>query len=374
MKDKTLRHLLLVVGSAIRDASDDAVLNQEIDEVCRTLIVSRERNANYVVNYTRAGEPASLEIEDSTFQFHIRGDVPALVIRRDTNLDLRSQNWDAAVQTWKAMLRGRTLPRPAGLGVRSTNTDKRRGRVSFFWGRVAASVLVAILAFPHNAPVTALCLLAAWIFLEESSFFLWLILLAFLVYFGQSSDIPFEDAVGGFACLLVWGSLWHEDRLRGKSLLILLTVGIGVSLFGGQSAKIVLILFLVFESLGMIIQRRLQVMLLMALGVVAAMASISRNSQNFGNTTLFEFFLIFAAICLVGFLLPRGEVPNAVALTVPLAFAGGAVISADSMDALILIVPFLVAGALRPKVKRFLPPDEATSSTMVSIRPRNDAN
>lgn len=110
MREKTLRHLLLLVGKALSENeinSDEASI---INEIAKTLSVSREKRSPYVVTWTSDSQEKSLIVEDSRFSFHVRGDVPN---RNPNNDDIRSTNWTAACSIWSEIL-GRKVKTDSG--------------------------------------------------------------------------------------------------------------------------------------------------------------------------------------------------------------------------------------------------------------------
>lgn len=101
MRELTLRHLLLLVGKAIAENEIDSEESLRITTISQTLFITREKRSPYVINWEINGSQRSLEVEDSRFRFHVRGDVPN---RNPQNEDVRSTNWAEACSVWSKIL------------------------------------------------------------------------------------------------------------------------------------------------------------------------------------------------------------------------------------------------------------------------------
>jgi hypothetical protein len=101
MREQTLRHLLLLSGKSLAENSVNDELVIRIEEVCRTLIVSREKRSPYILNWVEATVEKQISLDDGLFAFHVRGDVPN---RNSSDEDLRSKNWNAACEAWEKIL------------------------------------------------------------------------------------------------------------------------------------------------------------------------------------------------------------------------------------------------------------------------------
>lgn len=129
MKEQTLYHLMIASGSAMANRLSEQGLCAEIDEVRKTLAVTSLDKNFYLITFSRAGEPGRVEVPKEHFEFHVRGDVKRLVEARSPKIDLRTKNWNAAVEVWKTILRGRTLPKSAFQQL-STVGVRQRSQVS----------------------------------------------------------------------------------------------------------------------------------------------------------------------------------------------------------------------------------------------------
>jgi hypothetical protein len=104
MRERTLRHLMLIVGRTLQSLPDNFGIKDNIHEVCETLDVTRERRGPYLVTWTVGGVRKSIELETERFRFHERGDVPERVEKRQHLVDGRTHNWNEARDVWREML------------------------------------------------------------------------------------------------------------------------------------------------------------------------------------------------------------------------------------------------------------------------------
>jgi hypothetical protein len=104
MRERTLRHLMLIVGRTLQSLPENSEIKDEIHEICESLDVSRDRRGPYRVTWNLDGASKSIEIETEKFRFHERGDVPSRVEKRNPLSDGRTHNWNEAGNVWRDLL------------------------------------------------------------------------------------------------------------------------------------------------------------------------------------------------------------------------------------------------------------------------------
>ena len=145
MKELTLRHLLLLVGKALSENEIDSDKAAFINEIGKTLSVSREKRSPYVLTWMSGSQERSLTVEDSTFAFHVRGDVPN---RNPNQVDIRSKNWNAACLIWSDIL-GRKVVTDSGQLAPRFFSEIKQPKFMFRL-QIILVVLIVTLAFPWS--------------------------------------------------------------------------------------------------------------------------------------------------------------------------------------------------------------------------------
>jgi hypothetical protein len=101
MREKTLKHLLLVFGKYLLELEIDQETKQEVMQVCESLRVTREKRSPYLVSWEEHGIEKSILIDETRLIFHVRGDVTN---RNSPQLDVREKNWFTAAEIWSEIL------------------------------------------------------------------------------------------------------------------------------------------------------------------------------------------------------------------------------------------------------------------------------
>ena len=110
MREQTLKHLLLLTGKSLSENDDNVEIVHRIEEVCRTLSITREKRSPFNLKWKEDDVEREMSIDDGQFSFHVRGDVPD---RNPNNEDMRSKNWNAACAVWSKIL---------GVGIQSNSS------------------------------------------------------------------------------------------------------------------------------------------------------------------------------------------------------------------------------------------------------------
>ena len=133
LRERTLRHLMLVVGRTLQSLPENSEFKNELHEICDSLEVQREKRGPYELKWTRQGISNSLKVESSRFRFHERGDVPARVEDRKDLNDARTHNWQEAVQVWTEMLPDISMLRTTKLAPIRSKTPTRTSLKESKW-------------------------------------------------------------------------------------------------------------------------------------------------------------------------------------------------------------------------------------------------
>jgi hypothetical protein len=101
-KNRALYHVLQVTGTALEGALPHRA--NQLDQAKRTLRTVRADRDGTALQCEVEGRTLTSEIAGGTFRFYRRGDVPALVAKRTSDVADREDNWAAAVSFWADLL------------------------------------------------------------------------------------------------------------------------------------------------------------------------------------------------------------------------------------------------------------------------------
>jgi hypothetical protein len=102
MKSAALRHLLLATGEALAAAYPSRA--DSLDPVTASLSVASRPDGYHLEWQNSQSGTCQLTVPTQRFAFYARGDVDSLVSKRADGLDLRRENWRAALQTWSEIV------------------------------------------------------------------------------------------------------------------------------------------------------------------------------------------------------------------------------------------------------------------------------
>jgi len=106
LKDRTLYHLLVIIGNEILTKSQEPQRYSQILEVLNSLKVTKLRQQPYLIDYTLNGIEQKCDVPAELFTFHVRGDLEVRVRARAEHLDLRKSNREQAIKLWEQMVPG----------------------------------------------------------------------------------------------------------------------------------------------------------------------------------------------------------------------------------------------------------------------------
>ena len=109
LQERTLRHLLLLVGRGVLNLEGNAHLVRKVELICKSLEVTKLRGAPYVISWVADGISQSTSVDAKRFSFHVRGDILGRSDRPKASVDFRTQNWNEAVAVWKTILNTEVL-------------------------------------------------------------------------------------------------------------------------------------------------------------------------------------------------------------------------------------------------------------------------
>lgn len=101
MREKTLKHLLLVFGKYLLEIEFDEETKQEVVQVCESLRITRDKRSPYLISWEMSGIEKAILIDETRLIFHVRGDVPD---RNSQHLNVREKNWFTAAEIWSEIL------------------------------------------------------------------------------------------------------------------------------------------------------------------------------------------------------------------------------------------------------------------------------
>jgi hypothetical protein len=122
LREKTLRHLLLVVGRSLQRTPGNEKISEVIHEVCETLVVEREKRGPYRLKWGDGTALKSLEVDAARFRFHERGDVVNQIDRRTDLPSGRLHNWTEAINVWRELLEQKDLVTDTSLAPKQIKT------------------------------------------------------------------------------------------------------------------------------------------------------------------------------------------------------------------------------------------------------------
>jgi len=99
MKPRALYHLMLIRARKLREEATADVVEM-MDAISATLTTDHNKT-EYTVGWTWQGASHSITVPDKDFSFHVAGDTPQAVERRDNTRNYRQENWDRARQLWQ---------------------------------------------------------------------------------------------------------------------------------------------------------------------------------------------------------------------------------------------------------------------------------
>jgi hypothetical protein len=291
LKERTLLHLLLSTARALETVPENSPHYSDIQHICESLQVSRERRGPFVVTFDFDGRTKRIEIAEQTFRFHERGDVPAQVKLRGGASDAREQNWSAAIRLWNEILEVE-LHQSSGLAPHRLAKIEpiHKLRIGFLVigaclclsGIASDNValdfigmgLILPLVYTHilNALVSPLILIAMFVLVPDIRPYVSLLLLVS----GYSLDRMFAWPKGNFYRV----------------------VGIMMAVLMSPASSSAYLLIIAFEIVLAVIQRRKALLIWSCMGALLLAAWLSQEPPTglfFGRAQLLVLF--FAIVC-----------------------------------------------------------------------------
>lgn len=161
MKERTLYHLLIVVGNHLARDCENETIKSQIRSALDSLAVSKERQKPYVISFDTGRGPESLTCDANLFSFHSRGDLEVRVRSRSETLDLSMSNRAQAVALWTLMIPQISQLRPPDKETSQLSRVAKRAK-PLYLAILAIGVSLTTAKMPEFA-VTALLLLATTI-------------------------------------------------------------------------------------------------------------------------------------------------------------------------------------------------------------------
>lgn len=318
LRERTLKHLLLVVARSLEDIPDNAPYRQILRDSCKSLEISRDNKGPYKLTVFNGNEQKVITVEITEFRFHERGDVQGQVQKRIGLPDARTYNWERATLLWQELL-GVKLNKSPGLAPTRTDLDIVDRREVFVVGTTAILLLFSEFLNPQVWPV---CLFLAWTvsLIKPSKPLITIALSTVLIIWtfpgpgNEAFFLPLVIAIFHLENLYKsrHGVLWPSAALVGLMVL-----------FPNQIPVLIIIIF--FEIIVSIAQMNLYRISVQAFTLLSA--SMFLFLLNSGTQTLnpLGFTTLPLALILVIVVFPYSSESNLIRISAPLSLSIGAI-------------------------------------------------
>jgi hypothetical protein len=318
LRERTLKHLLLVVARSLEEVSENSLYRQLLRDSCESLEISRENKGPYKLTVSNANGEKVTTVETTEFRFHERGDVQGQVQKRIGLPDARTQNWERATLLWQELL-GVELKKSQGLAPPQTYLPKVNRKEVFVLGTIA----ILLLFFEYsNSQAWPVCLFLAWtVSLVKPSKPLIVIALSTVLI---SWTFPEQGNTAFFLPLVI--AIYHLENLYKSRLIVFLPlaalVGLMVSFPHQIPAMIIIIMFEIIVSIAQMNLYRFSVQsigLLMA-SMLLFLLDPGTHALNYLGFTTLPFALILMIV-----VFPYSSESNLIRISAPLSLSIAAV-------------------------------------------------
>lgn len=158
MKERTLYHLLIVVGNQLARECESDEIKSKIQTTLDSLAVTKERQKPYVISFNTGQGPRSITCDAKLFTFHSRGDLEVRVRNRSETLDLSGSNREQAITLWTSMVQ--EIPQLRALDKEPSRSSRlAKSAKPFYLATLALGIWLIASKVPVSA-VVALSILA----------------------------------------------------------------------------------------------------------------------------------------------------------------------------------------------------------------------
>jgi hypothetical protein len=215
MRDRTLYHLLVSVGSEIAEQKNDPGLQKIFKEVIETMSITFS-DSTYALNFVLRGESRQLLIDGQRFRFHVRNDSLLYIERNSRYLNLSILNREQADLVWSEILDLKVKSTPRPIEDDRDRTPRQIRHVAVIWWLIVGVVQLLVFGATGELGLAVVFMIVAVVFSVDQMFRHWAPIVL-LVLLGVGLYIVFPpDSIPSLAVLgltSVWCFLG-----RGKSL------------------------------------------------------------------------------------------------------------------------------------------------------------
>ena len=365
LRERTLKHLLLVVARSLEEVEENSQYRNLLRDSCESLEITRKNRGPYQIFISNENEQKVATVETSEFRFHERGDIQAQVQKRIGLPDARTHNWERATQLWHELL-GVNLKKSQGLAPEKVNLPvvNRKEVV------VAGVTAILLLFFEYsNLPIWPSCLFLGWtIPLIKPSKSLILIALSVMLitwsFYGQGNVVLFLPLILTF---------YHIEHLRKTRFDVLwpLVASVGITaVFPNQLPAMVIIIN--FEIVVSLVQKNYVRFSAQLICLSLAVTYLFHSNPNRQDLNVSGLTTVPLALILVIVVFPYSSESNLIRISAPLALSIATIFRGNNtMSAMRILLVWLIQVIRTARVTNPVGVTAETSGTPVTLRRSN---
>lgn len=362
LRERTLKHLLLVVARSLEEVSENSPYRQLLRDSCESLEISRENKGPYKLSVSNENGQKVTTVEKTEFRFHERGDVQGQVQKRVGLPDARTQNWERATLLWQELL-GVKLNKPRGLAPPKIHLSLVNRKEVVVVGTIA----ILLLFFEYsNSQAWPVCLFLAWtVSLIKPTMPLIVIALSTML-------ISWTFAGQGNTALLLplFIAIFHLENLYKSRITVVLPLAALVGLmvlFPRQiPALIIIIMFEIVVSIAQSNYYRLSVqsISLFLAGMFLFLSDLGIHALNYLGLTTLPLALILVIV-----VFPYSSESNLIRVSAPLSLSIGAIFfEIDTKSAISFLLVWSIQIVKATRSTQPIEQDSKISGTPVTLR------